>query len=112
MADTGVFRTGSWQRTNVNAAAAYLREILAREPGNLRVKALYDGLLDVLEPTRRVVRLQRELATATTAAKQERRRQERRSGDDRRQHELPGLGDLERRSGRDRRTGRDRRRHA
>jgi hypothetical protein len=100
-----------WQRANVIAAAAYFREVLAREPDNARVKALYDGLLEVLDPTRRAVRLQRELASATTAATKERRSRERRSGGDRRQRPLEGLGELERRSGVDRRTGRDRRKH-
>jgi hypothetical protein len=111
VAESGIFRVahGVWQRANVIAAAAYLREILAREPDNVRVKALYDGLLEVLDPTRRAVRLQRELASATTAAKRERRSRERRSGVDRRQRPLDGLGELERRSGADRRTGRDRR---
>jgi hypothetical protein len=98
-----------WQRANVIAAAAYFREILTREPDNIRVRALYDGLLEVLDPTRRAVRLQRELASATTAAKAERRTRERRSGTDRRQRPMDGLGELERRSGLDRRTGGERR---
>ena len=111
MSDAGIFRMahGVWQRAAVNAAASYFREILAREPDNLRVKALYDGLLEVLDPTRRTVRMQRELASATTRAKQERRARERRTGGDRRQRSIDGLGELERRSGADRRTGRDRR---
>ncbi len=114
MADASIFRMahGVWQRAAVNAAVAYFRETLAREPGNLRVKALHDGLLEVLDPTRRTVRMQRELASATTRAKQERRARERRSGADRRQRHMDGLGELERRSGIDRRTGRDRRKNA
>lgn len=114
MADASIFRMahGVWQRAAVNAAVAYFREALAREPGNLRVKALHDGLLEVLDPTRRTVRMQRELASATTRAKQERRARERRAGVDRRQRHMDGLGELERRSGADRRTGRDRRKNA
>jgi hypothetical protein len=114
VADAGIFRIahGVWQRANVNAAAAYFREVLVREPTNVRARALYDGLLEVLEPTRRTLRMQRELASATTAAKQERRARERRTGGDRRQRHLDNLGELERRSGIDRRTGRDRRKRA
>jgi hypothetical protein len=111
MSDSGVFRVahGGWQRANVHAAAAYLREVLAREPGNVRARALYTGLLEVLEPTRRVMRMQRELTNATALAGHERRARERRSGDDRRQHDVTGLGELERRTGVDRRTGIERR---
>jgi hypothetical protein len=87
------------------AAAGYLREVMAREPDNAKVKALYDGLLEVIEPTRRVLRQQRELA-----AKQERRQQERRAGRDRRQFGMGPPAGSERRSGHDRRTGGDRRR--
>lgn len=111
MADTGVFRLSHqvWQRANIMAAAGYLREVMSREPDNARVKALYDGLLEVIEPTRRVLRQQRELATAAAAAK-ERRQTERRAGRDRRQFGLGPPGAGERRSGHDRRTGGDRRR--
>lgn len=71
MAETGIFRVShhGWQRANINAAASYLREVLAGDPANTRVKALHEGLLDVLEPTRRMVRQQRELARVTAAAR-------------------------------------------
>ena len=110
MADPGIFRLGhqAWQRANVIAAASFLRELLARDPDNARVKALYEGLLDVVEPTRRVQRQQRELAQATKL-KQERRSSERRSGRDRRQTDLRVPAELDRRAGSDRRAGRDRR---
>jgi hypothetical protein len=110
VADTGIFRINqqAWQRANVMAAAAYFREVLGREPQNVRVKALYEGLLDVVEPTRRVVRQQRELATTSPAA-QERRRTERRTGRERRQRDLSVPAALDRRSGAERRTGQDRR---
>lgn len=110
MADSGIFRTGHqvWQRANIMAAANYFREMLARTPNDQRVKALYEGLLEVLDPSRRTVRQQRELATAV--AKQERRRgSDRRVGGDRRKADLGPAGGGERRSGRDRRAGRDRR---
>ncbi len=112
MADTGIFKISHqvWQRANIAAATAYLREVLARDPDNARVKALYEGLLDVVEPTRRVLRQQRELATATTHAQQERRRlAERRRAGERRQRALGAPQGGERRSGAERRTGGDRR---
>jgi hypothetical protein len=51
-----------WQRTNVLAAATYLREQLAKTPDDLRCRSMYEGLLDVLDPARRAGRAQRELA--------------------------------------------------
>jgi hypothetical protein len=111
VADTGIFRLGHqvWQRANVMAAASYLREILTREPDNLRVRALHDGLLDVLDPTRRVLRQQRELARASSVGKQERRSGERRFGGDRRRSAMQVPAALERRAAVERRTVRDRR---
>jgi hypothetical protein len=109
MADQGIFRIGHqvWQRANITAAAAFLREVLAREPDNLRVKVLHDGLLDVIDPTRRVLRQQRELATVAGIAKQ-RRAAERRAARERRQVNQ-GPSGPERRAGKERRSGRDRR---
>jgi len=113
VADTGIFRLGHqvWQRSNVMAAASYMREILTREPDNLRVRALHDGLLDVIDPTRRVLRQQRELARASSVASQERRRRERRSGADRRCIGMALPLALERRAVAQRRTGQERRKH-
>ena len=110
MADPGIFRIGHqvWQRANVTAAAAYLRELLAADPDNTRLKVLYEGLLDVMDPTRRVLRQQRELARVAAVAK-ERRGTERRAGRDRRKTRMELPAELERRSGSDRRSGRDRR---
>jgi hypothetical protein len=110
MADTGIFRIGHqvWQRANITAAAAYLREVLAREPDNTRVKVLHDGLLDVMEPTRRLLRQQRELATVAGIARQ-RRASERRAARERRALNLAPPQGKERRTGADRRSGRDRR---
>lgn len=113
MGDTGIFKTGHqvWQRANIMAAANFLREQLARNPEDLRLRSLYEGLLEVLDPSRRTVRVQRELAAASAAVahiKVERRARERRTGERRRQTlgpQEPG----ERRSGVDRRSGRDRR---
>jgi hypothetical protein len=112
VSESGIFRAQhqAWQRGNVSAAAAYLREVLDADPNNARVRALHEGLLDVLDPTRRVLRQQRELAKAEAAARAlERRANERRTGVDRRQKDLRVPKEFDRRSGTDRRTGRDRR---
>lgn len=114
MAESGLFRTPAlqgWQRTNVVAAANYLREQLVRSPDDPKLRAAYEGLLDLLDPSRMLARRQREMADAAkqaaTAIKHERRREERRHGE-RRRANLGGSG-VERRAGQDRRTGRDRR---
>jgi hypothetical protein len=110
VADTGIFKISHqvWQRANIAAATAYLREVLAKDPDNARVKALYEGLLDVVEPTRRVLRQQRELATAALTTQERRRLGERRRVE-RRQQGLGAPHGQERRSGAERRSGKDRR---
>ena len=111
MSDSGVFRLppSAWQRTNVAAAAAYLREVMTAEPGNMRVKVLYDGLLDVLDPNRRTTRLQRELSRPTGSERvAERRAKDRRTGVERRQKDLRIPEILDRRKS-ERRRGHDRR---
>jgi hypothetical protein len=110
VADTGVFHIGHqvWQRAQITAAAAYLREILAGKPDDARVKALHEGLLEVLDPHRRVLRLQREMAAAGVPL-QERRRVERRTGAERRKKHMDLPDELERRSSVERRRGQDRR---
>jgi hypothetical protein len=114
MGDAGIFKTGQhvWQRANIMAAANYLREQLNRAPDDSRVKSLYEGLLEVLDPSRRTVRVQRELAALTAATipvKTERRRHDRRMADRRVANLGPPVGMAERRSGVDRRSGKDRR---
>jgi hypothetical protein len=111
MSDSGVTRplTG-WQRANVLAAAQYVRDLLLKTPADVKGRAVYEGLLEVLEPTRRVARQQREMADAAKAAA---RIREQRSGRERRAAErrkvnlgAPSAGERrrsERRSGRDRR---------
>lgn len=111
MSDSGIVRplTG-WQRANVLAAAQYVRELVLKTPADLKGRAVYEGLLEVLEPARRVARQQREMAEAAKAAV---RIRELRSGRERRGPErraatlgAPGSGErrrAERRSGRDRR---------
>lgn len=116
MTNSGIPKPGglqNWQRANLVAAINFLGEIIGRSPGDVRAKAVYDGLLEVLDPSRRVARSQSELAQASrTAAPKtgsERRRGERRKSSGRRKvHQGPPTG-IERRSGIDRRVGADRR---
>ena len=111
MADLRTPALQGWQRANVLAAANYMREQIARTPEDARLVAVYEGLLDLLDPARVVARRQREQASAArqaaSALKAERRRTERRAAD-RRKADLGPPG-AERRTGPDRRTGRDRR---
>ena len=102
-----------WQRANVLAAAQYLRDIVSRTPGDVKAQAVYQGLLEVLEPARRAIRQQRELSEAARSSVTLR---EKRAGSDRRRNErrrvnLGPPGGVERRRN-DRRTGRDRRNRA
>ena len=116
MAESGIYRTPAlqgWQRTNVVAAANCLREQIARTPEDAKLRAAYEGLLDLLDPSRMLARKQRQMADAArqaaTALRNERRRIERRStGDRRRANAGPPTG-VERRKG-ERRAGSDRRR--
>jgi hypothetical protein len=114
MPESGSSRTPAlqgWQRANVIAAANCLREQLARTPEDVRLLAAYEGLLDLLDPSRMLARRQREMAAAAREAmvvKVERRRRDRRSGVDRRTASAPPPR-VEQRSGQDRRSGRDRR---
>jgi hypothetical protein len=116
MAESGIFRTAAlqgWQRANVVAAANCIREQIARTPEDPKLRAAYEGLLDLLDPSRILARRQRELADAArqaaTAVKNERRTTERRKGDRRRLNlGPPSPSGVERRRA-DRRSGNDRR---
>src|SRR5687767_4892991 len=116
MADTsGVFRINplqGWQREAILKAAQLLRDKFGNPPSDAAARQAHDGLLEVLDPARRTVRLQRELSEATRkaslTAKTERRGKERRSNDRRKVNLGPPPGIDERRQ-RDRRTGKDRR---
>lgn len=103
-----------WQRANILAAANYLKNQIAAGADDNRINAVYQGLLEVLEPARRTMRLQREMAESARAAmkvrhKERRGGRERRSGADRREIELRNQPEPERRLGRDRRADSDRR---
>lgn len=115
MAESGIYRTPAlqgWQRTNVVAAANCLREQIARTPEDTKLRAAYEGLLDLLDPSRMLARKQRQMADAArqaaTALRNERRTMERRAMGDRRKVNVGPPG-VERRKG-ERRTGGDRRR--
>jgi hypothetical protein len=99
-----------WQRANILAAAKYLRELGALSSGG-RPELIHQLLLEVLDPARRVTRLQREMANAAKAAATT--GQERRAGRDRRLSDRRtinlGRAAGERRAGSERRTGADRR---
>src|SRR5580765_3854548 len=105
----------SWQRANIQAAVTYLRDQMTSDAATAaRVKTIYEGLLEVLEPARRTVRLQREAAEAAKASvpvavNRERRHRVERRGSDRRLVNLGPPGGIERRKNSDRRAGADRR---
>jgi hypothetical protein len=93
-----------WQRSNILAAVNYLKDS-GRIVQNPQAVALAQGLMEVLDPSRRTIRLQREAAQAATAGAQagrERRMRDRRATD-RRKQQMPFEG-ADRRSGRDRRV--------
>jgi hypothetical protein len=105
----------NWQRVNVQAAAAYLRDRIASGADDVRTKAVHEGLLDVLEPTRRTARIQRESAESAKAAvvvqtaRERRNRIERRRGHDRRVARLAPPAGVERRAAPLRRRDKNRR---
>jgi hypothetical protein len=95
-----------WQRANILAALNFLKDV-GRLGQNPQAQSLAQGLMEVLEPSRRTIRLQREAAQAAAAGAQagrERRQRDRRKSGERRNQQLPYTGP-ERRSGRDRRSG-------
>lgn len=100
-----------WQRANVLAAAQYLRDVVTRTPADTKAQAVYQGLLEVLEPARRTIRQQRELSEAARSSvtmREKRAGIERRRTERRRVNLGPPAGverrKTERRSGRDRRS--------
>lgn len=103
-----------WQRQAVLAAAALLRERFGATPGDTKAKAVHDALLEVVEPKRRAVRLQREMSKAadgaavTTKTDRRGRARDRRTGWDRRVADIGSPTGIERRSG-ERRLDEDRR---
>src|SRR5688572_11066624 len=113
MADStsGIFRINplqAWQREAILKAAQLLRDKFGNPPADAAVKTAHDGLLEVLDPARRTVRLQRELSEAARKAalteKTERRQKDRRASDRRKVNVGPPPGTPDRRRG-ERRSG-------
>lgn len=111
MADSGIFRINplqSWQREAILKAAQLLRDRFGNPPVDAQARAAHDGLLEVLDPARRTVRLQKELSEATRKAtlteRTERRARERRAQDRRRADLGPPAGTPDRRTS-ERRSG-------
>lgn len=111
MADSGIFRINplqGWQRDAILKTAQLLRDRFGNPPIDPLAKSAHDGLLEVLDPARRTVRLQREMSEATRKAalteRAERRARERRANDRRKANLGPPSGTSERRRG-DRRAG-------
>lgn len=96
-----------WQRAHVLSAAQYLRDVTLKTPGDDRARAVYEGLLDVLEPARRVARQHGERHAPAAGSMWDRRSGDERRHGDRRTHQSPGVKNERRRA--DRRGGRDRR---
>lgn len=111
MADSGIFRINplqGWQRDAILKAAQLIRDRFGNPPVDPQAKQAHDSLLEVLDPARRTVRLQREMSEATRRAalteRAERRARERRASDRRKASLGPPTGLPERRKG-DRRAG-------
>ena len=90
-----------WQRQAVLAAAALLRHRFSGTPDDTRARTVHDALLEVVEPTRRAVRLRRELSADADGdaltLRTERRGRGRRAGSDRRLWEFGSPRGIERR---------------
>jgi hypothetical protein len=102
-----------WQRATIQLAASYMRERISQGADDAKTKAIYEGLLEVLDPPRRATRLQRELAAAARAAVTVKAAAERRAATERRRRDRRVLNvgsptGVERRNA-DRRSARDRR---
>jgi hypothetical protein len=116
MSLAGSLRGGAltgWQRQIVLAAASLIRERFGSPPSDPQARAALDGLLEVLDPKRRVLRLQREQAlaaqkSAMTIRTERRLCSERRSGVERRLRNDGPPNGVERRRG-ERRVSEERR---
>jgi hypothetical protein len=86
MADSGIFRLSplqGWQRDAILKAASFIREVYGNPPADASALAAHEGLLEVLDPNRRTVRLQKEIAEAARSGSLT-VKSERRAGRDRR----------------------------
>ena len=108
---SGIFRINplqAWQREAILKAAQLLRDRFGNPPVDAQARSAHDGLLEVLDPARRTVRLQKEMSEATRKAalteKTERRSKERRANERRKVDIGPPPGVNDRRKG-ERRKG-------
>jgi hypothetical protein len=106
----------SWQFERIHSAASYMRDRIAAGDDGPRTRAIYAGLLEVLDPARREARIEREMAAAAKTAaaiaikaERERRAGQRRRNADRRRTRLGSPTAVDQRTS-ERRTRRDRRR--
>jgi hypothetical protein len=111
MADSGIFRINplqGWQRDAILKAAQLIRDRFGNPPIDPVAKTAHDGLLEVLDPARRTVRMQKEMSEATRkaalTASAERRARERRALERRKANQGPPPGVPERRKA-ERRAG-------
>jgi len=100
-----------WQRPSIEAAAAYFREMIEAGADDVRTRSIYEGLLDVLDPTRYATRMQRAAAADAAAAVLDSAR-DRRGPIERRGHSDRRLVNLGPAAGGERRVERDRRGHS
>lgn len=103
-----------WQRSAIEAAADYLRKLIENGATDVRTTSVYEGLLDVLDPVRHALRIQRavsaDAALAIMRAGRDRRNAiDRRGSADRRLASFGPVIANERRNGSLRRSGYDRR---
>src|SRR5262249_27843120 len=102
-----------WQRSAIEAAADYFRKLIENGATDARTTSVYEGLLDVLDPVRHALRIQRavsaDAALAIMRAGRDRRNAIDRRGSDRRLADLGPMVAAERRTGSLRRSGHDRR---
>ena len=110
---SGIFRINplqTWQREAILKAAQLLRDKFGDPPSDPQARTAHDALLEVLDPARRTVRLQREMSEATRQAaiteNAERRKKQQRGNDRRKVNIGPPPGIPERRIGERRKADR------
>jgi hypothetical protein len=57
-----------WEKGAIEAAADYLRELIDAGAADERTRSVYNGLVDVIDPTRYATRIQRALAADAALA--------------------------------------------
>ena len=57
-----------WERAAIAAAADYLRDLIENGATDYRTKSVYEGLLDMLDPIRHAMRIQRAVSADAALA--------------------------------------------